>query len=467
MNYDKQYYLIDDVIRPENANRWEDGIADLFAVATCSISGTTITLNSQWSPLNTTDYWIEFVATAAFPNNGVIVANGTTIAAANVLDQQGRKLQAGAWASGAPVRIRILNGRAYLMGGAIDISRIDTVESTLTSHVNNRNNPHNVTAAQVGSPTTAQFNTLNSAVSTLQTNLGTTNSTLSTLSTRVTTNQTTMTNHINARNNPHGVTAAQVGAPTSANFSNLQSTVSSNQTTMNSHINNRSNPHNVTAAQVGAPTTSAFNTLNTAATNHIANRSNPHVVTTGQINALSTTQTSTQSVASRVDFGSLVSIAGTLQANSALTVAGAATFNNGSIRIVNGTSSLTVEAGSGRANYDVSGGAHYFRSNTGAGGFCFATEFVNQSDRSLKSNIEEVPAELVDEFLKVSPHSYEMQGNESIGYIADELPEELVSDVEDNTQGVKLYALVAMQGAAIKRLSAQIEQLNKERENNA
>lgn len=49
--------------------------------------------------------------------------------------------------------------------------------------------------------------------------------------------------HIDARNNPHGVTAAQVGAPTLTAF--------------NDHVNDTNNPHAVTAAQVGAITSVA------------------------------------------------------------------------------------------------------------------------------------------------------------------------------------------------------------------
>lgn len=49
--------------------------------------------------------------------------------------------------------------------------------------------------------------------------------------------------HIDSRNNPHGVTAAQVGAPTLTEF--------------NDHVNDVNNPHMVTATQVGAITSVA------------------------------------------------------------------------------------------------------------------------------------------------------------------------------------------------------------------
>ena len=57
--------------------------------------------------------------------------------------------------------------------------------------------------------------------------------------------QTDFDNHVNNKNNPHGVTAAQVGAPTVAEFT--------------AHTTNKENPHGVTASQVGAPTIAEMN----------------------------------------------------------------------------------------------------------------------------------------------------------------------------------------------------------------
>lgn len=70
-----------------------------------------------------------------------------------------------------------------------------------------------------------------------------------------------ITTHTSNVNNPHAVTAAQVGAATSS--------------ALESHTNNRSNPHAVTAAQIGAATAGAL-------TSHTSNRSNPHAVTLAQ-----------------------------------------------------------------------------------------------------------------------------------------------------------------------------------------
>ena len=86
--------------------------------------------------------------------------------------------------------------------------------------------------------------------------------------------QTNLTSHTNNKSNPHGVTAAQVGAvPTSrtvngkalsADISLTAADVGADaagaasgvQTSLTSHTNNKSNPHGVTAAQVGALPTS-------------------------------------------------------------------------------------------------------------------------------------------------------------------------------------------------------------------
>ena len=71
-----------------------------------------------------------------------------------------------------------------------------------------------------------------------------------------------LASHVGDTGNPHSVTAAQAGAPTTAEFTG--------------HTGDTGNPHGVTAAQAGAPTTGAFNT-------HTADSTNPHVVTAAQV----------------------------------------------------------------------------------------------------------------------------------------------------------------------------------------
>ncbi len=99
--------------------------------------------------------------------------------------------------------------------------------------------------------------------------------------------QPSLTAHLSSTSNPHSVTAAQVGAPTTA--------------TLSAHTSSTSNPHSVTAAQVGALAISSnLNDLGSKATartnlsvpsiadlsSHTSNTSNPHSVTTSQIGAL-------------------------------------------------------------------------------------------------------------------------------------------------------------------------------------
>lgn len=99
--------------------------------------------------------------------------------------------------------------------------------------------------------------------------------------------QPDITTHLVDTANPHSVTAAQVGAPTTATFT--------------AHSSSTANPHSVTAAQVGAlatandlsdildPTDARTNIGAASAatlTAHTSNTSNPHSVTAGQVGAL-------------------------------------------------------------------------------------------------------------------------------------------------------------------------------------
>lgn len=93
--------------------------------------------------------------------------------------------------------------------------------------------------------------------------------------------------HLNALNNPHGTTAAQVGAASTAELSG--------------HTSNASNPHVVTANQVGAlektlnlsdvtNAATARSNISAASTAtlsaHTSNVSNPHAVTAAQVSGL-------------------------------------------------------------------------------------------------------------------------------------------------------------------------------------
>src|SRR6185312_3856585 len=89
--------------------------------------------------------------------------------------------------------------------------------------------------------------------------------------------QNALNNHLADFNNPHKVTAAQVGAYTTAqsdaNLSAAQTTLQNNINTVNSalttHENNTSNPHLVTATQVGTYTSSQIDSTTTSLQNQI------------------------------------------------------------------------------------------------------------------------------------------------------------------------------------------------------
>lgn len=85
--------------------------------------------------------------------------------------------------------------------------RVLALDEGLSAHLADTTNPHSVTAAQVGAPTTAD-----------------------------------LADHENDTTNPHGVTAAQAGAPTTGDLAD--------------HENDTTNPHSVTPGQIGAATDS-------------------------------------------------------------------------------------------------------------------------------------------------------------------------------------------------------------------
>ena len=86
--------------------------------------------------------------------------------------------------------------------------------------------------------------------------------------------------HLVDKNNPHQVTAEQVGADASGSAAAVQ-------TKLDAHTANKNNPHQVTAEQVGADASGSAAAVQTKLDTHTANRNNPHQVTAEQIGALS------------------------------------------------------------------------------------------------------------------------------------------------------------------------------------
>ena len=91
-------------------------------------------------------------------------------------------------------------------------------QADLTAHINNRNNPHNVTKQQVG-----LGNVTNVEQASKQ----------------------DFQHHLDNHNNPHGVTKTQVG------LGNVTNVEQATKQEFNAHATNRNNPHNVTKSQVG------------------------------------------------------------------------------------------------------------------------------------------------------------------------------------------------------------------------
>lgn len=99
-----------------------------------------------------------------------------------------------------------------------EVTRSKAEKVDLTGHINNRNNPHNVTKQQVG---------LGNVTNVEQAS------------------KVDFQAHLNNRNNPHGVTKTQVG------LGNVTNVEQASKQEFNAHATNRNNPHGVTKSQVG------------------------------------------------------------------------------------------------------------------------------------------------------------------------------------------------------------------------
>ena len=122
----------------------------------------------------------------------------------------------------------------------------------IDAHLVDKNNPHQVTAEQVGADASG-------SAAAVQTKLDT---------------------HTANKNNPHQVTAEQIGADASGSAAAVQ-------TKLDTHTANKNNPHQVTAEQVGADVSGSAAAVQTKLDAHAANKNNPHQVTAEQIGALS------------------------------------------------------------------------------------------------------------------------------------------------------------------------------------
>ena len=125
-------------------------------------------------------------------------------------------------------------------------TRITAIGSTLSSHITNKTNPHNVTAAQLGLGNVDNTSDMDKPVSTAQ-------------GAAIGSVEYTLVHHEKNTDNPHNVTKSQVGLGNVDNTSDADKPVSTAQAAsikvakddITAHKNNKSNPHMVTAAQVG------------------------------------------------------------------------------------------------------------------------------------------------------------------------------------------------------------------------
>ena len=165
-------------------------------------------------------------------------------------------------------------------------TRLDQQATQLDQHVNRKDNPHATTAAQVNALTSID------GVSNPGGNIDLVAANTVTITPNDAGNQITIGESHSARSdNPHNTTAAQVGAPTSidgvsnpggnidlvaANTVTIAPNDAGNQITIGeSHSARTDNPHNITAAQVGAVPQGTSQTGRTLQLNSSLGSNNP------------------------------------------------------------------------------------------------------------------------------------------------------------------------------------------------
>ena len=181
----------------------------------------------------------------------------------------------------------------------------------VNTHVADLNNPHQVTKEQVGLGNVDNTSDLDKPVSNATQEL--VDNTKKELEDLITSNEGGLDNHIKDFNNPHQVTAEQVGLGNVDNTSDkdkplsdaakeaineVKTLITSSGTDLSNHIKDYTNPHRVTAEQVGlgkvdntsdlekpisVATQNAISEVVSDLDKHIADKNNPHEVTKEQI----------------------------------------------------------------------------------------------------------------------------------------------------------------------------------------
>lgn len=168
------------------------------------------------------------------------------------------------------------------------------ITPVITTHINDKTNPHAVTATQVGLGLVSNFRLATQAEAEAGTAANVYMTALLTwqaVTKYVALNVTpALTSHINNHSNPHGVTAAQVGLGSVNNVPQVQRGGGTGMGT-NSILMGWDGGKvliQVDNSPMGQVHTTQQPDPNV--TSHIANRNNPHGVTTGQIGAVPTTR---------------------------------------------------------------------------------------------------------------------------------------------------------------------------------
>ena len=156
-----------------------------------------------------------------------------------------------------------------------DDTRVEELGEKVDAHIANVENPHQVTAVQVGAVETDTYDTKMAEVDAAL---------------------ATAAEHAANVENPHGVTTEQIGAVATDSYDAKMTEIDTALTTAAEHAADQNNPHNVTVEQIGAVDATVFNGMVeqltptiTAAVKHMANKENPHAVTAVQVGAVEQT----------------------------------------------------------------------------------------------------------------------------------------------------------------------------------
>ena len=212
------------------------------------------------------------------------------------------------------------------------------IKKIIDEHTADKNNPHNVTKTQVGldKVVNAEMDNLPTNQSENYVKSGGVYSEFVSVNTSINAVSSSLKSHTDNKNNPHNVTKAQVGLglvvnasmdaiPTNqsenyvksggvyAEFVSVNTSINAVSSSLKSHTDNKNNPHNVTASQVGlglvvnasmdsdpiknsnnyvrsggvynsiANVNASISTLENKVDTHIDNKQNPHGVTKNQV----------------------------------------------------------------------------------------------------------------------------------------------------------------------------------------